>query len=292
MNHTRPSVMDRREFLRNATAAAIGLSVVGAATPALARPKGGTSGRRVVPRGNISVQLYSLRSILPSGDASSIEMVMQSLFDFGYRKVEPYNDHGLGWDGLREILDRVGLRASSMHNGSRNPEEAVEASLALGTRFTNFPFFRTGNLDAWYALFDDLNTIGAAMQEAGVRYGYHQHDFEFTYQPDGISIYDRLLEATDPDLVHMQLDLYWAVAGGADPREVFLRAPGRFLQFHVKDRLDGTFADPGEGEIDFPEIFAGHHDSGVIEYITENDRPDDPLEFAQTGYDYLRGVRF
>jgi len=292
MNHDKPSVMDRRAFLRTATAAAIGLGVAGAASPALAaRGAGGPKGR-VVPRGNISVQLYSLRGILPRGDASSIEMVMQSLFDFGYRKVEPYNDHGLGWDGLRAILDRVGLRASSMHNGDRNPESAVAASLALGTRFTNFPFFRTNSLDAWYALFDDLNTVGAAMQDAGVRYGYHQHDYEFTYQPEGVSIYDRLLEATDPKLVHMQLDLYWAVAGGADPLEVFQRAPGRFLQFHVKDRLNGTFADPGEGEIDFPAIFGGHKDSGVIEYITENDRPADPLEFAQTGYDYLRGVRF
>lgn len=297
MEFHKPSTLDRRSFLRSATAAALGLAALGGGTAASATGQARTAtrsdrGPNRVPRGNISIQLYSLRSLMT--DPTAVEMVLGTLHEFGYRKVETAGTYGLGAAGFREILDRVGLWASSAHiGGVDDPPALADEAAALGARFANFPYAAYNTLDEWRALTDGLNAVGAAMRDVGVRYGYHNHAQEFLLEENGVQAYDILLDECDSNLVHMQLDLYWAVTGGVDPVEVFSRDPHRFRQFHVKDRApDGFFADPGEGTIDFPRIFAERRESGVIEYIAENDQPADPIEFAQTAHDYLSDVRF
>lgn len=281
-----PRVMDRRAFLRNATIATLGLTAVGSGQLAASASP---AGKRPVPRGKISIQLYSLRSITRS--ASDRSMVFETLREFGYRKVEPYTNYGLSWSELGDTLRSYDLEPTSLHNGDRDPERATQASVDLGSKYTNMNFARMNTLDEWRAFaVDVLNPVHEAMTAAGVKYGYHNHDAEFTVEENGVQAYDVLLEEFNG---HMQLDLYWAVTGGADPVEVFSRDEGRFLQFHVKDKAaDGFFADPGEGTIDFPRIFAARKESGVQEYITENDSPADALEFAETGFDYLRNLRY
>ncbi len=282
-----PRTMDRRAFLRNATIAALGLTAATAGS-GLTSASASPAGKRPVPRGKISIQLYSLRSITRT--ASDRSMVFDTLRDIGYRKVEPYTNYGMSWSELGDTLRSYDLQPTSLHNGDKDPGRAVQASLDLGVTYTNFPFARYPTLDQWRALVDELNPVAEAMQAAGVEYGYHNHDAEFTTVENGVQAYDVLL---DEFIGHMQLDLYWAVTGGADPVEVFSRDEGRFLQFHVKDKAaDGFFADPGEGTIDFKRIFAARKDSGVKEYITENDAPADALEFAETGFDYLRNLRY
>jgi len=112
-----------------------------------------------------------------------------------------------------------------------------------------------------------------------------------------------LTSELDPSLVHLEIDIYWAVTGGInsgdgidDPEgftvDVIRSARQQTLQYHVKDRhaSDGDMADLGTGMIDFARIFRAH---AVKEYIVENDTPDvTPLQTARVGYDYLRDLRF
>ncbi len=287
---------DRRAFLRAATVAAIGgLGAAGAvASPATASSVRGATmrGRHGVSRGAISIQLYSLRRIMTN--ATTAEVVLETLAEMGFVNVEAAGTYGMTPAVFRAMLDRVGLRATSAHiGGVDNPEAVAAEAAALGARFVNFPYAAYTTLEPWRVLADGLNRVGEACQGYGIRYGYHNHDREFTVEENGVQAYDVLLQETDDRLVHMELDLYWVATGGADPVEVFRRDPRRFMQFHVKDRDEaGFFADPGEGTIDFPSIFSEQRLSGVIEYIIENDQPADPLEFAQTGIDYLRDIRF
>ena len=282
---------DRRTFLRAATAVALGAgAAVAGGAPALADH--GRTTRSPVPRGSVSIQLYSLRSIMT--DAAAAEVVLETLAEMGYVKVETAGTYGLTPAAFRTVLDRVGLRPSSAHiGGTDNPQAVADEAAALGVRFVNYPYAAFNTLEPWRVLADGLNRVGEACQSVGVRYGYHNHALEFEVEENGVQAYDVLLQETDDRLVHMQLDLYWAVTGGQDPIEVFRRDPRRFLQFHVKDRDEaGFFADPGEGNIDFPRIFAEQRLSGAIEFIVENDQPRDPIEFARTGYEYMRNVRF
>jgi sugar phosphate isomerase/epimerase len=100
--------------------------------------------------------------------------------------------------------------------------------------------------------------------------------------------------------VHLEVDLFWAFRGARDPVDLIEQLRGRIKQVHVKD-LDvaGSFADPGDGLIDFGRIFARSREAGLIEYIVERDdagtpprTPADALTTAEVGYDYLAGLRF
>ena len=108
--------------------------------------------------------------------------------------------------------------------------------------------------------------------------------------------YDLLLERTDPNVVKLEMDLYWTIKGGASPVEYFERQPGRFQLLHVKD-MDSTprrfFADVGKGTIDFKSIFAQSQKAGVRHYFVENDEPSgSPFDSLRTSFDYLRQLEF
>jgi len=100
--------------------------------------------------------------------------------------------------------------------------------------------------------------------------------------------------------VHLEVDLFWAWRGAADPVDLIRRHRGRIKQVHVKD-LDpsGSFADPGAGLIDFGRIFDHSREAGLIEYIVERDdagspprTPEQALDTARVGYEFLEGLRF
>jgi sugar phosphate isomerase/epimerase len=153
-----------------------------------------------------------------------------------------------------------------------------------------------------------MNVEAALAKGYGLRYGYHNHAHEFTTDlGGGVTPWQVLTERLDPALVHLEVDLYWAVTGGlnsgdgeSDPEqsaiETIKAAPQKVRQYHVRDKqyaepnTDGDHVDLGTGFIEFDRIFAAH---AVEEYIVENDSPDvSPLQTAQVGYDYLRNLRF
>jgi len=89
---------------------------------------------------------------------------------------------------------------------------------------------------------------------------------------------DVLITQTDPDLVAMELDLYWTVKAGKNPIDYFKQYPGRFKLWHVKDLAeDGSFADVGTGTINFKEIFAHGKLAGVEHKFVERDQTTDRI---------------
>jgi sugar phosphate isomerase/epimerase len=194
---------------------------------------------------------------------------------------------------FRAILDRYGLHATSTHVGvNPNWQASLDDALTLGNRFIVHPYANYSTAGDWRRFADQLESAGAAARAAGLRFGYHNHAHEFAKLPTGERPYD-IITATDPKLVHLEVDLYWAVTGGADPVALIAQHGSRIKQFHVKDRAaDGSFADLGTGTIDFRRIFANADDAGILEFIVERDSQPHPVETARIGYEYLRNVRF
>ena len=307
--------LSRRGFLRTAatTAAVVGTSSA-LAGPALAQGPAGPPGHRRhrVPRDQISIQLYTLRDQL----AIDLPGTLQALAAIGYTRVEHAGFVGRTVTGFKAALDAAGLRATSGHVQIPQPfaPAAWSASLAeatvLGSRYIVHPFFgidfATGEVvrttAPWRAFARDLNRAGRMAREAGLKLGYHNHNWEFFRLTDNPSrtAYDVLTEVTDPDLVHLELDLFWAVRGARDPVDLIRQHQGRVLQYHVKDlNQAGSFADPGQGLIDFARIFRHSGQAGVREYIVERDdagtpprQPADALDTARVGYEFLRTIRF
>ncbi|MEV0157406.1 sugar phosphate isomerase/epimerase [Micromonospora sp. NPDC050686] len=305
----RRSVTDRRSLLRGSLAAVAGLGLAASGVGATAATAGGQHGhgRRPVPPGKISIQLWTMRDALQG--SPGYDATLKQLARIGYPRVEL----ALGYFGrtaaeLRRFLDGIGIKASSSHDGiSENADalrQKIQNAVTLGQSYLVVPYLYSENADDWKRWAQQMNVEAAAAAQAGLRYGYHNHAHEFTIDlGGGKRPWDVLTAELDPRLVHLEVDIYWAVTGGinsgdgvADPEgftlDVIRRAPQRVLQYHVKDRhaADGDMADLGTGTIDFARIFRGHQ---VQEYIVENDTPDvTPQQTAEIGYRYLRRVRF
>ncbi|PSL53043.1 sugar phosphate isomerase/epimerase [Saccharothrix carnea] len=273
----------RRTFLGTAlaTGAAVALpATAGASASASGRP------RRRVPKESISIQLYTLRGIM--GDDP--EPVLSALADIGYRKVELAGTYGRSAAEFAAILRRCRLRATSSHVGIDGDLDRVIADArTLGHKYVVVPWVNYATLAQWREFTARLEAAGDVLRRAGLSLGYHNHAHEFA-AVEGTRPFDVITAGTTRRNVHMELDLYWAVAGGVDPVAVYRANFPRVRQFHVKDRAaDGSFADLGTGTIDFAAIFRA---TNVTEYIVENDQPRDALVTARVGYDYLVDLRF
>lgn len=291
-------------------AAAAGTVAIGAST-ALGSPAaahgGGSAGR--VPRDQISVQLYTLRNQL----SVNLETTFTELAAIGYRRVEHAGFVGRTAAQFRAALDNAGLKATSGHAGIPQPWNAetwkrtLEDAAIVGNKYIVHPYFGTGangpirDAAVYQAFAADLNKAGELARRAGLSFGYHNHHNEFLRQSGGRRTgFDILTDDTDERLVHLELDLYWAWRGAADPVDLIERNRKRIKQVHVKDMdVSSSFADPGAGLIDFERIFRRAREAGLVEYIVERDDAGSPprtpaqaLDTARVGYQYLSGLRF
>jgi sugar phosphate isomerase/epimerase len=308
-------LVGRRNFLRGVAAAAAVGGPAALVTPALAqegwrRDRGW--GRDRVPRDQISIQLFTLRDQL----AVDFEGTIDELAEIGYTRVEHAGFLGRTVTEFKAVLDAEGIVATSGHVLIPQPFDpaAWSASLAdantLGSTYIVHPFFgidfATGEVTRtttpWRDFARDLNKAGMMARRAGLKLGYHNHNWEFFRLTDNPSrtAFDILTDETDPDLVHLELDLFWVTRGARDPVDIIEQNKGRILQYHVKDMNQaGSFADLGDGLIDFARIFEHSRKAGAVEYIVERDdagtppqEPADALDTARVGYQFLANVRF
>ena len=291
-------------------ATCIGLGVTGTAIA----QKPDCAGRGV-PTSKVSIQLWTFAEYVGFGtDAATIarlETVLSSLSEMGYRNVEPFTLSGLTAEQYRALLDNYGLKASARHVNVGTPESPVDFDQILEeNRILGIKYFGSGSTPIfppiytteaeWIAYAEYLNELGEQARKAGQTLMVHNHDIEFETVFGDQTVFDILMEHTDPRNVVIQLDLYWATNGGADPVELLERYGKRVQLFHVKDMAAGPFPGRieivGEGIIDFPEIFAASK-GPVRYYVVEHDPrfgdpTFDPFEAAEKGFDYLDCVTF
>jgi sugar phosphate isomerase/epimerase len=300
--------LNRRQLLGAAAAAGAASTLAVPATGAAATERGRSALHRV-PRDRISVQLYTLRDQL----AINLEASLAELARIGYRRVEHAGFVGRTAAQFRAALDAAGLRATSGHVAIPQPfdadtwKRALDDANIVGNTYVVHPFFGQDangpirNAAVYRAFARDLNRAGALARRAGLDFGYHNHQAEFLRQDGGSTTgYDIITGETDPRLVHLEVDLFWAFRGARDPVDLIHRLRGRIKQVHVKDLdVGGSFADPGAGLIDFGRIFTHAREAGLQEYIVERDdagtpprTPAQALTTARVGFDYLASLRF
>ena len=291
---------DRRSFL-----AALGASL-GAAACAASGVRAAADSTRAAPAPNdsaaaaagsapgnlgpIGVQLYTVRGEMKKDVAATLARVAR----IGYREVEFASYFDKSPREIRALLDANGLRAPSSHLqtpilGDQWPA-ALDAAKVIGHEYVVVPWFdrsKWHGLDDVKRLADQFNRAAADAKKAGLRFAYHNHDFEFA-PIEGKLPYDVLLENTDPSLVAMEMDLYWITKGGKDPLAYFAKWPGRFPLVHVKDMAGaGTMTNVGQGHIDWARIFAKRREAGIDHFFVEHDNPTAPLADIKVSYDYM-----
>ena len=291
--------MDRRRFLAAAGGALAAAALPGAALlPASDEAHAPGPGRALRAREHIErvgLQLYTIRGEVGRDFAGSLAHVSR----IGYREVEfaGYFEHTPAQ--VSEILKANGLTAPGAHvpleRLRTELSTVIHEAMVVGHDYIVCPALpeKERDPDGYAHLVEALNGAGQTARAAGVGVAYHNHDFDFAPFPDGSRPYDYLLAHLDPRLVQLELDLFWATKAGADPLDLFGRAPGRFPMVHVKDMdASGGMTDVGKGKIDWARIFAQHRRAGIRHYFVEHDEPADPWTTVTDSYEYLRQLSF
>jgi sugar phosphate isomerase/epimerase len=250
-----------------------------------------------VKRDQIALELYTVRSLTQQDFVGTLRAVAE----LGYPAVEFAGFGGLSAQELRGVLDGLGLRAMAAHVpldefAARLPQVCADLR-TLGIEYGVVPYLgedRRGDVDQARWLAETFNEWGDRCKDEGIRFGYHNHAFEFEPLPgeQPQTMFDILLTETDPKVVMLELDIYWVRFAGADPLQLIQAHPARFPILHMKDMAAGdakAIANVGEGVIDWPPILQAA-EAKTAWYVVEHDTPSDPLADAERSLRYLEGL--
>jgi sugar phosphate isomerase/epimerase len=234
----------RRDFLKSGTLAVAGAALL---SPGLNFAKGNTE--------ILGVQLYCVREDMQKDPRGTLE----ALAKMGYKNVEhaSYVDrkfYGFTAKEFKKVLNDLGLKMPSGHTvmGKNHWDESkkdftdawkytIEDAATLNQEFVISPWMDESyrkSYDSFSGLMEVYNKCGELCQESGMKFGYHNHDFEFSEKLDGKLIFDMIMEQTDPDKVVLQLDIGNMFIAGAKAMDIVNKYPGRFENIHVKDMIE------------------------------------------------------
>lgn len=259
-----------------------------------------------VNKKDIALQLYSLREDIQKDYPGTLKATA----DAGYSSVEAagYADgkfYGKTPDEFKADLAAVGLTALSSHTTRTLDakelkskdftealkwwEQCLDASKAAGMQYVVAPSMpKVQTLADLKTYCDYYNEIGKLANSKGLKFGYHNHAFEFEKVEDQV-MYDYLIENTDPNSVFFEMDVYWVVRGQNSPVDYFQKYPGRFKMLHVKDNKELGQS----GMVGFDAIFKPENTdkAGVENLVVEVEKYNlVPSESVKVSFDYLQNM--
>ena len=250
----------------------------------------------------IGLQLYTLRDTIgqdPKG-------VLQKVARFGYKEIETYGYaegkiFGMDFTEFCKYCKGLGMDVVSGHYGLDKIkgdvwQKAVEDAKKNDQKYMVVPYINEPDrksIDDYKKICADLNAAGEVCNKNGIRFGYHNHAFEFE-NVDGQIPFDLMLKELDHKNVGMEMDIFWVVNAGKDPIKYFEQYPGRFEQWHVKD-MDkndrNKNADIGKGSIDYKPIFAKAKVSGMKHwYVEQESYPGAPIDSVAASAKFLQSI--
>ena len=243
----------------------------------------------------VGVQLFTLREQAAVDLAAALDTVAT----LGYKTVEfaGFFDHSP--TAVRAMLASARLSSPSAHYGFEELEgnlgSVLDTALTLGNTYIvcpSIPEERRKTLDDWMNVAQALNRAGERAAAMGLQLAYHNHDFEFQPAAWGVP-YDILNQHTDPDLVKMEVDVYWLEKAGLRATDYLRSHRGRTRLLHLKDiGPDGAFRDVGSGTIDFALLLEEASAQGVRHAFVEHDDTQDPRETLATSLEFLRRIGY
>lgn len=244
-----------------------------------------------------SYQLYSSRNFPPL--SNTLEMVCNA----GYQQVEGYGDLLTVHDDpymLRDLLDSNNLNMATCHfdfeSLKARPKQVIEFSKILNMAGIYIPFLRKElrptNAAGWVEFGKSLSEIGKPFRDAGLVFGWHNHEFEFK----NIGTVDLPIDLilSESDHLSLELDVAWAVIAGSDPTDLINRYGNRITAVHIKDIApeghcldEDGWADVGQGTLDWSSLYVALKAVGTRFFVIEHDNPSDDKRFAERSLAYI-----
>lgn len=240
------------------------------------------------PSYKLGYQLFSIRDEMAKDPIATLK----ALKAMGYQDFEGYgfDEEKIGYYGyaaseFKKILDDLELSITSCHYGfspfldksdedlKRYVDACIKGAKAMNSPYITWPWIapEQRNMETFKRMTGTLNAIGEQVSAAGLGFAYHNHGFEFE-DHDGQQGYDIILAETDPDVVKLQMDMYWVMhSSSTTPKELIDKQPGRFVMWHIKDmdKVSRDYTELGNGSIDYLEILPDPVKSGLDYYYIE-----------------------
>jgi sugar phosphate isomerase/epimerase len=234
------------------------------------------------------VQLYTVRNYL-----KDLPATLGLIHSIGYSSIETYfSVYNRPARELKALIESQGLKASAGHFDYPTLEEKVEYAAELGLEYMICPMIPVAlwnSLDGFKQGAEHLNKAAAKARAAGLKFGYHPHNYEFK-QLEGGRGFDVLMRELDPS-VRLELDVFWATTGGENPLELMRKYSERLALIHIKDRKAGaaisnvpdaqaahSITEAGAGTIDWEALLGEAKRLGVKQYFVDQDETGLPIE--------------
>ncbi len=283
--------------------------------------------------GKIGIQLFSLPKMLETDFKGGIQM----LAEMGYTELELFGPYtfssesakarwkslepmigfsgsgyfGLSEEGMRDLLSEYKMTVPSIHTDldtlENNMEAFGKAKQVLGFEYVTLPAIpdeRRKTMDDYKKMANTFNSIGENAKKFGLKFAYHNHGYGLR-DVDGQVPFQVMMDATDPELVFLEMDIFWTAAGRANPIEYLNKYSGRYHLLHIKDMKplthfsgDGSTApewiqlfplmtNVGDGDFDINGIIAAAQKNNVKHFFVEQDLVQQPEVSLKRSFDFL-----
>lgn len=265
----------------------------------------------------LGIQLYSVRDDMKKDAAGTLKL----LSAIGYHYVEHANYVGRKFYGysaveFKKLLDGLGLRMLSGHtvmnknhwDTAENDftdswKYTIEDAAVCGQRYVISPSMdeKSRRDDADLKRFMEMfNKSGELCKKSGMKFGYHNHDFEFSEKLNGVKLFDIIMQYTDPTLVTQQLDIGNMYHAGGIALDIIKQYPNRFEMMHVKDEIKtaaGKYESTilGKGIIPVKEVIdLGKKSGGTIHFIVEQEsyQGKTPIECVEKDFVQMKKWKY
>jgi sugar phosphate isomerase/epimerase len=278
--------MNRKEFLRQTGTLAFGSVLL---------PSYTTSRKEVK---NVGVQLYTFRKEM----AADARGTLQQIASMGIKQIESARSekghyYGFSPKEMKQACADLGMTLRSGHvHVDKDWKKTMDEAAESGQEYLICSSMPTSGqtLSNYKTVADAFNKAGEECKSRGIKFGYHNHEYEFEMDK-GEVLYDVLLNNTEASLVHMELDLGWVMVGGKSPLDYFKKYPGRFPLWHLKD-MDLTkkhSVEFGKGGLDIVAMFKNQKQSGLqYPFIEQEEYSSTPIESMKYNMKYLKALKF
>ncbi|KKN16565.1 hypothetical protein LCGC14_0974650 [marine sediment metagenome] len=223
----------------------------------------------------MGLQLFTIRDAMEKDPVGTLQKIKKMGYSdteiYGYDgKLDTY--YGLSSRDFNSLLDGLQLTATSGHYNfteyfdkpysdmERYLDQCIVGAKTIGSKYITWPWlapeYRT--IENFKKLSSLLNKMGEQVNASGLGFAYHNHDFEFT-EYNGQNGYDIILAETEPNLVKLQMDMYWvAHSSKSSPAELIANNPGRYVMWHIKDmdKVTRDYTELGNGSIDYVSMLS------------------------------------
>ncbi|MBT2163440.1 sugar phosphate isomerase/epimerase family protein [Zobellia barbeyronii] len=275
---------NRRNFLKKSGLAAAGTLFIPSMSFAIA------------PSEKFGVQLYSFRDEMAKDAKGTLEQIAS----IGIKKIESARSkeglyYGLSPKEMKDTCDSLGMELCSGHVAlDKDFDDTMRQAVESGQEYVICSSLPSNgqNIDNYKKVAEAFNKAGESCKKLGLKFGYHNHEYEFE-SDKGEVLYDVLMDNTDPDLVHMELDLGWVIVAEKDPLHYFKKYPKRFPLWHLKDmnmheKISTEF---GKGGLDIAMMMNYKSDSGVKHiFIEQEEYASTPMDSMKHNMNFLKAL--